>query len=169
MAKKKPINLNKLKFKPILDEAVAASRLGRTLASFGASLTGREKQDAKLIYALLNAKRRLPRSVTTARLSSEKKSKKTSPSDAIKWFAEKYPTEAQPLLDRLQQQRSETERSVLYGLKEGQDFPNSFYVDVLADVLEIPRGEAQTMYLEVILPHVARLEKDRGLVKLVVK
>jgi len=46
--KKEEVNVDELDFKSILEEGVVCSRLGRTIASFGATLTGREKQDAKL-------------------------------------------------------------------------------------------------------------------------
>ena len=61
--KKKPeVSLEVLDFKSLLEEAVMCSRLGRTIASFGATLTGREKQDAvyatrKFLYNMRRQKR----------------------------------------------------------------------------------------------------------------
>ncbi len=76
--KKEKINLEELDFKPLLEECVVCSRLGRIIASLGATLTGREKHDAKFVYLLLKAKRELPeRTPTTARISKEKNQRNT--------------------------------------------------------------------------------------------
>jgi hypothetical protein len=170
MAKKKKekINLEALNFKPLLEETVACSRLGRTIASFGATLTGREKQGAKFIYLLLRAERELPeRTPTTARISKDKKSKKYSPTDTIKWFAEKYPKEAQPLLARLKQEYDQTETSVVYGVRKGMDLSDEDYVQVLVNILQIPKQEAAVMYHGVIKPQIERMSEEEGLVSIV--
>src|SRR3989344_6775959 len=144
MARKKTeINVDALDFKTLLEESVACSRLGRTIASFGATLTGREKQDANFVYHLLRAGREPPeKSPTTASISQERKNKKYSPTDAIKWFADKYPREAEPLLKRLKDTYDKDEVSVVYGVRQGKDLPDEYYVKVLIDILQIPQRDA---------------------------
>jgi hypothetical protein len=172
MAKKKKeeTDINLLDFKDTLEEAVACSRLGRTMASYGATLTGREKRFATLVYYLLNAKKELSdKWPVMAQISEEKKSKKTSPTEAIKWFAEKYPKRAQPLLAKLQSKYDEDETSVLYGLREGKDLSDEFYVNTLKTVLEIPKQEAAILYHGILKPMMTRQEEEKGLTGLVIK
>lgn len=172
MAKKKKeeIDISILDSKDTLEEAVACSRLGRTIASYGAILTGREKRFANLVYYLLKANREFSdRWPVVAQISEEKQTKKTSPTEAIKWFAEKYPKEAEPLLTKLQSKYDEKETSVLYGLKEGKDLPDKFYVNILKTVLEIPQQEAVVLYHGILKPMMTRKEEEKGLTGLVIK
>jgi hypothetical protein len=165
--KKESVDINKLDFRAELEDTVLSGRLGRIMASYGAILTAREKQGAKVIYSLLMAERELPVSPTTARISKDKKSKKYSPANVIKWFAQKYPKEAQPLLARLKQEYDRTETSVIYGLKTGRDLPDEQYVQTLVERLQIPKQEAAVMYHGVIKPLLERLKEDEGLVSMV--
>ena len=168
--KKEESDINLLDFKDTLEEAIACSRLGRTIASYGAILTGREKRFATLVYHLLKAKKELSDEwPVMAQISEEKKSKKTSPTEAIKWFAEKYPKKAQPLLAKLQSKYDEEETSVLYGLKEGKDLPDEFYVNTLKTVLEVPQHEAAVLYHGILKPVMIRQEEEKGLTGLVIK
>lgn len=169
MAKKKgEVNLEALNFKVLLEEVVACSRLGRTIASFGATLTGREKQSANFVYLLLKSERELPeRTPTTARILTDKKSKKYSPTDAIKWFENKYPKEAQPLLAKLREMYDQTETSIVYGVQKGRDLSDEYYVQILVDILQIPQQDAAVMYHGVIKPQIKRMEDEDGLVSLV--
>ncbi len=172
MAKKKKgeINLDALNFPPILEEAVVCSRLGRTIAGFGATLTGREKNDANLVYLLLKAGRELPeRSYATASISTDKKIKKFTYPQAVKWFAEKYPKEAEPLLKKLKEEYDEKETLLLYGVKQGKNLPDEQYVRVLMGILEIPKNEAAVMYHGVLKPQLDRMKEEEGLVKVVMK
>jgi len=172
MAKKKKEkpDINILDPKATLEEAVACSRLGRTIASFGATLTGREKRDAELVYYLLLAEKEfLERWPVTAQISEGTKSKKTTPADAIKWFAKKYSKEAEPLLAKLEQRYNKPETSVIYGVRQGKDLSDEYYVNVLVDILEVPRQEAAVMYHGVIKPQIQRMKEEEGLVKVVMK
>jgi len=168
--KKEKPDVNILDPKATLEEAVVCSRLGRTIASFGATLTGREKRDAELVYYLLLAKKEfLERWPVTAKISKEKISKKTTPAEAIKWFATKYPKEAEPLLAKLEQRYNKPETSVIYGVRQGKDLSDEYYVNVLVDILEVPRQEAAVMYHGVIKPQIQRMKEEEGLVKVVMK
>lgn len=172
MAKKKKdeVNVDALNFKPILEEAVACSRLGRTIASFGAMLTNREKHEARLVYLLLKAGKELPeKTVTTAAIASEKKKKDVTYAQAVKWFAEKYPKNAEPLLAKLKEEYDDTETAVVYGIKPKLDFVDDYYIRVLVDILEIPKQDAAVMYHGAIKPHLSRMDEKEGLVSLVMK
>ena len=168
--KKEDVNLEALNFKPILEEGVACSRLGRTIASFGATLTGREKHNAELIYLLLKSGRELPeKTPTIANISREKISKKYTYAQAVKWFAENYSKEAQPLLKKLKEEYDKTETAVVYGVQKGKDLLDDYYIKVLTDILGIPQQDAGVMYHGVIKPQIQRMEEEEGLVKLVMK
>jgi len=169
--KKKPeISLEALDFKPLLEEAVACSRLGRTIASFGATLTGREKQDANFVYLLLKSGRELPeRTPTIANISKESRTKKFSYAEAVKWFTEKYPKEAQPLLVKLKKTYDAIETAVVYGVQQGRDLSDEYYIKVLVDILQIPQQDAAVMYHGTIKPQIERIKEEEGLVRLVMK
>ena len=125
MAKKKKedINIEALDIDEVLTETVTSSRLGRAIASLGGLLTGREKHDGELVYHLLNAgKKPSPRLPATASIVTEAERKKYSPSDAIKWFAERFPKNAQPLLAKLQEEYTRPLTQVQYGLQKWQEF-----------------------------------------------
>ena len=167
---KKEQDITHLDLSVLSQECIASSRLGRTLASFGATLTGKEKHDAALMYALVSAGKTLPKSSSViVRTLQDTKPKKYSPSEVIKWFVEKYPREAQPLLQRLEETYEEPITELEYGLKEKRDLPYSLYINILIDVLNIPRQDASIMYHGVILPQLERLRKQEGLVKFIVK
>lgn len=170
MSKKEEPDLNNLDISKLSQECVASSRLGRTLASFGATLTGKEKHDAALIYALISAGKTVSKSSPVVlRVIQDSKPKKYSPSEAIKWFVEKYPREAQPLLKKLEETYQEPITELEYGLKDKRDLDYSLYVNILIDVLHIPRQDAAVMYHGVIMPQLERLRKQEGLVKIVMK
>ncbi len=172
MAKKKKeeINLDELNTDELLQETVASSRLGRALASLGATLTGREKHDAKLVYLLIKAKKeyseRLP---VTAEIVELPEIKKYSPTEAIEWFAEKYPKEAEPLLSRLEQKYKSPKTEIVYGLKEKRDLPDQFYVETLSRVLAISEDRATTLYHSIIKPSLEKEEEESKLVRLSMK
>lgn len=167
---KEEINLGALDFKVLLEEAVACSRLGRTIASLGAILTGREKQSANFIYLLLKSGRELPqRTPTIAHVSSEKKKKKYGYEKSVKWFAEEYPREAEALLAKIKEEYDSTETAIVYGVQQGRDLSDEYYVNVLVEILGIPQQDAAVMYHGTVKPYLQRMEEEEGLVRLVVK
>jgi len=95
--------------------------------------------------------------------------KKYTYAQAVKWFAEKFPKEVQPLLARLKEEYDSTETSVVYGVQKGKDLSDESYVKILTDILDIPQQDAAVMYHGVIKPQIQRLEEKEGLVKLVMK
>lgn len=168
--KKEKLDLDKLNLPAILEETVSCSYLGRTIARFGATLTGKEKADARLVYLLLKAGREVPeKSDLTAHISRDEKTKKYNYAEAVKWFAEKYPKQAEPLLNKLEEEYTKKETLVVYGAKPGQDLPDEYYVRVLTEILQIPKNEAAVMYHGVIRPQLNRLREKEGLIKLVMK
>lgn len=172
MAKKKKeeVNVDALDFKIVLEESVACSRLGRIIASYGATLTGREKQDAKFTYLLLKAGKPLPeRTPTTASISTEKKKKNFGYEKAVKWFAEKYPKQAEALLAKIKEQYDDSETAVVYGIQNGKDLSDDYYVKVLVNILQIPEHEAGVIYHGTIKPQFERMKEEEGLVRIVMK
>jgi len=168
--KKDEPNIDELNFKEVLEEAVACSRLGRQLASFGAMMTGREKQDAKYVYLMLKAGREFPkRTPAIASISTDVKKKKFGYERAVKWFAENYPQEAQPLLAKLKEFYDERETSVIYGLERGKNLPDDFYIKVIVEILGIPQQDAAVMYHGTLKPYLERISEEEGLVRLVMK
>lgn len=168
--KKEEVDLSPLDLSQILKESVSCSRLGRTIASLGATLTGREKTDIKLVYLLLKSGREIPeKSYLTANISTEEEKKKFTYAQAVKWFADKYPKEAEPLLKKLKEEYESKETALIYGLKKGKDLPDEQYVKVLTDILGIPKNEAAIMYHGVIKPQFDRLKEEEGLVKIAMK
>ncbi|MFH1503482.1 MAG: hypothetical protein ABIE36_02400 [Candidatus Diapherotrites archaeon] len=168
--KKEEIDIHALDSKATLEEAVACSRLGRAIASYGSTLTGKEKSSAHLVYYLLKARRKFSDEwLVMAKISKEKKVKKPSPTEAINWFAEKYPLEAEPLLKKLNGKYNKTETSVRYGLREGEDLPDELYINTLKTFLEIPEHEAAVFYHGILKPLMVRKEEEKGLTGLVIK
>lgn len=168
--KKAEVNVDALDFKTLLEESVACSRLGRTIASFGSTLTGREKNSAKFVYLLLKASKPLPeRTPTTATIITDKKSQNFTYAQAVKWFSEKYPKEAEPLLKKLKESYDKTETLVAYGLQKEKDLPDDYYIKVLTEVLQIPLQDAAVMYHGSIKPQFERMKEEEGLVKLLMK
>ena|SRR3989344_6056680 len=168
--KKEEVNLDELNLPLILEEAVVCSRLGRTIASFGATLTGKEKADAKLAYVLLKSGKELSeKSYATAEISTDKKTKEYTYAQAVKWFTEKYPKEAEPLLKKLKEEYEAKETTLIYGVRQGKELPDEHYVKILTEILEIPKDQAAVMYHGVIKPQLDRMKEEEGLVKLVMK
>jgi len=172
MAKKKKeeVNVDALDFKVILEEAVACSRLGRIIASYGATLTGREKQDAKFTYLLLKAGKPLPeRTPTIVSISTDKKKKKFGYEKAVTWFAEKYPKQAEALLAKIKEEYDQKETAVVYGIQRGRDLSDDYYIKTLVNILQIPEHEAGVIFHGTIKPQFERMREEEGLVKLVMK
>ena len=168
--KKEEINLEELDINKLLIEAVTTSHLGRVLASLGSILTGREKHDAGLVYLLLRAGKKyngkLP---VTAEITDKPETKSYSPTEAIKWFAERFPKEAGPLLSRLEEEYTEPKTEIIYGLGGARDLPSKLYIETLSQILEIPRTRASILYNRIIKPHLKQQEDESGLVSLAIK
>jgi len=168
--KKEEVNVDALDFRAILEEAVACSRLGRIIASYGATLTGREKQDAKFTYLLLKAGKPLPeRTPTIVSISTEKKKKKFGYEKAVTWFAEKYPKQAEALLAKIKEEYDHSETAVVYGIHKGRDLSDDYYIKVLVNILQIPEHEAGVIFHGTIKPQFERIKEEEGLVRLVMK
>ncbi len=168
--KKEEINLDELNIEELLPETVATSRLGRALASLGAVLTGREKHDAKLVYLLIKAGKeysaKLP---VTASIKDFPEEKKYSPTEAIEWFSERFPKEAQPLLKKLEEKYTRPKTEILYGLKERRDLNDNFYMQTLSKVLNISEDRARVLYHGIIQPYLEKEEEESRLVSLTMK
>ena len=170
MAKSKIDDLRKLNLNSLLEETLACGRIGRTLASYGSILTAREKQGVKLIYLLLKSGESLSkRTPATAKISEDTISKKYDYANAVKWFAEIYPEQAKPLLAKLKEKYEKNETSVMYGPLEGKDLKESYYIDIISNLLNINNREASFLYRKIILPELKKTEEEKGLLKVVMR
>ncbi len=169
-SKKTEINLNELNIDDILPEAVATARLGRALASLGAILTGRKKHNAKLVYRLIKAGREYSQKLpVTASIAEIPEEKKYSPSEAIEWFSEKFPKEAQPLLQKLEEKYTSPKTEIVYGLKEKRDLQDTFYIETLTLILDVSKDRARVLYHGIIQPYLEKEEEESRLVSLTMK
>lgn len=170
MAKKKKeeINLKNLRTKPLLEELVRCSRLGRMIASYGATLTGRERHDAKVLYSLLKSGRKLPTTtLATARISREdKRKKKYTLTEAVDWFIDEYSKQAKPLIKRLEKDYNSRIKLLSYGIQQGQDFSDEEYIDTLISFLELPKEEASMFYYSTIKPKFQRMKEEEGIIRM---
>jgi len=170
MAKKKEIEIDKLDFDSLLQETIASCRLGRALASLGATLTGREKRDAKLVYILLKAQREYSKKLPVmATISRTSETKEYGSVEAIRWFAHKYPKRAEPLLRRMHESYTKPTVVLNYGLKEKGDLPDSYYVKTLTRVLNISEDKARVLYHGIIKSGLEREKKESRLVSTAMK
>jgi len=168
VGKKKEIDLKNLRTKPLLEELVRCSRLGRMIASYGATLTGREKHDAKVLYLLLKSRRKPPTTtLATARISREyKRKKKYTPTEAMKWFIDEHSTQAKPLIKRLEKNYNSRIKSLAYGIQQGQDFSDEEYIDTLISILEMSKEEASMFYYSTIKPQFQRMKEEEGIIRM---
>lgn len=168
--KREEINLEELDINQLLQETVVTFRLGRALASLGATLTGREKHDANLVYRLLSAgKKYTGKLPITAEIADKPETKKYSSKEAIEWFAEHFPKEAGPLLSRMEEEYTEPKTEIIYGLMGARDLPSKLYIETLSQILEIPFTRASILYNRIIQPHLKQQEEESRLVSLTIK
>ena len=152
--------------------AVACSREGRTVASIGGYLTRTEQEQIVEIYSRLTNKEIIMEdSPVTAIITSKVGRKGTiTQADAINWFIEKYPKWSIPLQKKLKETRPPRTKTILaYGLKEGRDFSDDYYVQVVRDVANLPEIQAKAFFEQLIRPQLAKLEELSGLVETEIK
>ncbi len=170
MPKEEKIEIDELDINKILPETVICSIIGRTIASLGSTMTGRERHNANLLYILLKAGRKYSEEIPTkAEIEDYKKQKKYSPTEAIKWFSSNYPKESEPLLKKLEEEYEKPETSLTYGLKKGKNFSDDEYIEIMEKILDIPKQDARILYHGVIRPHLEREKENEGLTKLLIK
>ncbi|MBI2449110.1 hypothetical protein HYV49_02330 [Candidatus Pacearchaeota archaeon] len=168
--KKEEINLDELDINQLLNEAVATSRLGRALASLGATLTGREKHDAGLVYLLLKAgKEYSGKFPVVAEIKDVPELKKYTPKEAIDWFAGRYPKEAGPLLKKLEEEYTKPKTEINYGLRKNKDLSDSLYIETLSQILNISDDRARVLYHGIIKPYLDQQEEESKLVSITIK
>ncbi len=152
--------------------AVACSREGRTVASIGGYLTRTEQEQIVEIYSRLTNNEVIREdSPVTAVITSKMGRKSTiSQSDAINWFIEGYPKWSLPLQKKLKETRPPRTKTILaYGLREGRDFSDDYYVQVIRDVANLPEAQAKVFFEHLIKPQLAELEELSGLVEAEIK
>jgi len=62
-----------------------------------------------------------------------------------------------------------TKTILAYGLREGRDFSDEFYVKVITEVANLPEGQAQNLYTVLIKPQLLKLEELSGLIETEIK
>jgi hypothetical protein len=152
--------------------AVSCSREGRTIASIGGYLTRAEQEQIVEIYSRLTNNEVIREdSPVTAIITSKVGRKSTvTQSDAINWFIEKYPKWSIPLQKKLKETRPPRTKTILaYGLREGRDFNDDYYVQVLMEVASLPETQAKNFYEHLIKPQLAKMEELSGLVETEIK
>lgn len=151
-----------------LELAVACARQGRTIASIGAYLTSAEQEQIPEVYSrLVNNEKIEEGSPATALITSKVGRKsKVSQSDAIDWFIQEYPKWSLPLQKKFKEERPPRTRTMLaYGLRDGRDFSDDYYVGVIIKVTNLPETQARVFYEQIIKPQLARLEELSGLIE----
>jgi len=155
-----------------LELAVACAREGRTIASIGAYLTSAEQEQIPEIYSRLVNKEVVNEDSPVLGIITSKVGRKgkISQSEAIDWFIEKYPKWSLPLQKKLKETKFPKTKTILaYGLREGRDFSDEFYIKVITEVANLPEGQAQNLYTILIKPQLVKLEELSGLIETEVK
>jgi hypothetical protein len=152
--------------------AVACAREGRTVASIGGYLTRTEQEQIPEIYSRLVTHEVIREdSPVTAIITSKIGRKSTvTQADAVNWFIEKYPKWSLPLQKKLKETRPPRTRTILaYGLKEGMDLSDDYYVGVIRDIANLPETQARVFFENLVKPTLAKLEELSGLVETEIK
>tara|TARA_Y100000310_G_C20415665_1_gene684192 strand:+ start:181 stop:681 length:501 start_codon:yes stop_codon:yes gene_type:complete len=155
-----------------LELAVACARQGRTIASIGAYLTSAEQEQIPEIYSRLVNKEIIEGDSPAMALITSKTGKrsKVTQSEAINWFIETHPTWSIPLQKKLKEMRPPKIKTILaYGLREGQDFSDEYYVSVISDVANMSESRAKALYENFINPQLRQLEELSGLIEVNIK
>jgi hypothetical protein len=150
-----------------LELCLIAARTGRTVASLGAYLTSKEQEEIPEIYSRLsNGEVVDEESPATAFITSKAGKKgKISQSEAVNWFIGQYPKWSLPLQKKLKEEKTPRTRKILaYGLREGRDFSDDYYIQVLEEVANLPGAQARNFYEYVIRPQLAKMEELSGLI-----
>jgi hypothetical protein len=152
----------------ILNLMVACAREGRTIASIGAYLTQTEQEQIPEVYSRLKDGEVIDENDPAIAFITSKKGRKSkiSQGEAINWFIERYPKWSLPLQKKLQEKKPPKVKTILaYGLKEGEDFNDEFYVEVIRDVANIPEIQARHFYEDLLKPQLSRLDELSGLLE----
>jgi hypothetical protein len=151
---------------------VACARLGRTLASIGAYLTSAEQEQISEIYSRLSNREIIDKGSPTIALITSKQGRKSKipQTVAINWFIDNYPRWSTPLQKKLKESRPPRTKTMLaYGLGEGEDLDDEYYVSVIRDVANLSEQQAETLYREIISPSLDMLEELSGLTETEIK
>ena len=152
----------------ILRLMVACAREGRTIASIGAYLTRTEQEQIPEVYSRLKDGEVIDEeNPATAFITSKKgRRSKIAQGEAINWFIEHYPKWSLPLQKKLQEKKPPKIKTILaYGLKEGEDFDDEYYIEIIRDVANIPETQARHFYENLLGPQLSKLDELSGLIE----
>lgn len=156
----------------ILELAVACARQGRTIASIGAYLTSAEQEQIPEIYSRLFNEEKIDETSPAMGIITSKKGRKgkINQSDAIDWFIKKYHTWSLPLQKKLKETKPPKTKTILaYGLKEGMDFSDEFYIQIIRDVANLPENQARIFYESILKPQLSKMEELSRLIETEIK
>jgi hypothetical protein len=156
----------------LVEFTVACGRQGRTIASIGGYLTRKEQENIPEIYSRMSTGQTLlDDSPATAMITSKTGRKGRIPlREAVDWFIGRYPKWSLPLQTKMQEQRPPLTKTILaYGLKEGMEFSDKFYVEIIAKVANLPEEQAESFYRGVLKPQLQKLDELKGLIETEIK
>ena len=156
----------------LLERAVVCARVGRTIASLGAYLTSAEQELISEIYSrLVNGEKIDKDNPAIAYITPKKgRKRKTSMSEAVKWFTGNYHRWSIPLQKKLKEEKPPKIKTILaYGLNEGRDFDDESYIKAINENTNIPEDQARNLYEQVVKPQLSKLDELSGLIEIEIK
>jgi len=150
----------------LLELTVACAREGRTIARIGGYLTTAEQEQLPEVYSRLSNHEIIDEASSATAIITSKLGRKSkiSQTDAVNWFIENYPKWSLPLQKKLKEVRPPRNRTILaYGLKDGRDFSDEYYIEVIKTIANLPEAQAKIFYENLIKPQLAQLEELKGL------
>ena len=155
----------------LVELAVACGRAGRTIASIGGMLTSKEQELIQEIYSRLSKREIISGSPTTAIITRKPGRKRhISKSAAYDWFTETYKTWSIPLQKKAKETLPPLTKTILaYGLSGEEDLSDEFYIDVISDVANMLREQADGLYYEFLRPQMNSFDELSGLIETEIK
>lgn len=139
----------------LLERTVLSERTGRVLARAAAYLIGEGQDQVQEVYSRVKNREVIEEaSPATAKITSRTgRKRKISQSAAIKWYIETHPKQSIPLQRKLRERVPVEPRNVFsYGLKDGEDFSDDDYVQIISEAANVPIEYARSVYMSLIKP-----------------
>ena len=156
----------------LVELAVACARQGRTLQRIGGYLTSKEQELIPEIYSRIIDGQVMDEDsfVIAIKTSKTGRKRKISMSDAVNWFVQYRPKWSQPLQKKMREELPPLMKTILaYGLKEGMDLPDDYYVNVIRDIANVSEERAERLYHEHLKPQMQEADELSGLIETEIK
>jgi len=163
---------NKKVLTDLVEFTVACARSGRATASLGGLLTSAEQERVIEIYSRLQAEEKVKENspVTTQIYSKAGRKSKIPITEAVDWFINKYPKESLPLQQKmLEPKPPKTKQMFGYGVKDGCDLPEEYYINIITEITNIPREQAAIFYYGLLKPQLKILDETKSLFEMEIK